>query len=339
MTIAPDPILEVAGLRKVFQLKSGFFGRSEGTLVAVQDVSFSIRRGEVLALVGESGSGKTTTGRLILRLLEPTAGSVKFAGQELLRLPLSAMRPYRKRMQIVFQDPFSSLNPFARIGDILEEPLIIHKMGGTRRARRERVRELMDMVGLAPTHANRFPHEFSGGQRQRIGIARALAVAPEFIVADEPVSALDVSIQAQVINLLESLGEQLNLAMLFIAHDLAIVRHIADHVAVMYLGRIVEKAPRQRLFASPRHPYTEALLSAAPNPDPEIRRQRIVLEGDMPSPLNPPSGCPFRTRCRHARPPCAEASTDLREVAPGHLSACIRAEEVYGMGSSALALT
>jgi oligopeptide/dipeptide ABC transporter ATP-binding protein len=331
MTSELAPILEVKGLRKVFQLKAGLFGRADGALIAVQNVSFSIRRGEILALVGESGSGKTTTGRLILRLMEPTGGSVKFDGEELLPLSQPAMRAYRKRMQIVFQDPFSSLNPYARIGDALEEPLVIHHLGHTRRERRERVGELMEMVGLSPSQVDRFPHEFSGGQRQRIGIARALAVEPDFVVADEPVSALDVSVQAQIVNLLESLQERLSLAMLFIAHDLAIVRHIADNVAVMYLGHIVEMAPTRDIFAHPKHPYTEALLSAAPIPDPEVRHQRIVLEGDIPSPLNPPSGCPFRTRCRHARPKCAEAPTQLRQVAPGHLTACIRVEELYGV--------
>ncbi|HEY4200705.1 MAG TPA: dipeptide ABC transporter ATP-binding protein [Devosiaceae bacterium] len=324
------PILEVQGLGKVFQLQAGLFGGLGASLTAVQNVSFSVKRGEILALVGESGSGKTTTGRLILRLLEPTTGSVKFDGVELLPLGKQAMRAYRRRMQIVFQDPYSSLNPYARIGDVLEEPLIIHGLHGGRAERRERVKELMAMVGLSPGQAERFPHEFSGGQRQRIGIARALAVEPEFVVADEPVSALDVSVQAQIINLLEQLQDELRLAMLFIAHDLAIVRHIANHVAVMYLGRIVETAPTRQIFMTPRHPYTEALLSAAPNPDPEIRHQRIVLQGDIPSPLNPPSGCPFRTRCRHAKPECAEADMQLRQVGSNHASACIRVDELYG---------
>ncbi len=326
---ATDPILEVQGLSKQFVLGAGVLGRGS-VLKAVQDVSFTIGRGKILALVGESGSGKTTTGRMILRLLEPSAGRVMFDGQDVVALGRRELKAFRRRMQVVFQDPFSSLNPYARIGDALEEPLIIHRIYRSARERRVRVRELMAMVGLSPNHVERFPHEFSGGQRQRIGIARALAVEPEFIVADEPVSALDVSIQAQVINLLERLQEELGLSMLFVAHDLAIVRHIADQVAVMYLGRVLEIGSTEALFASPRHPYTEALLSAAPIPDPDVRSNRIVLKGDIPSPLDPPSGCPFRTRCLHARPECAEAEPVLREVAPGQRSACIRVEELYG---------
>lgn len=324
------PLLEVRGLNKVFYLKSGLLSGDGYQLKAVQDVSFSIRRGEIMALVGESGSGKTTAGRLILRLIEPTNGAIKFDGVDLMTLNSRAMRPYRRRMQIVFQDPFSSLNPNARIGNALEEPLIIHNLHGGRIERRERVRHLMETVGLSPNHTGRFPHEFSGGQRQRIGIARALAVEPELIVADEPVSALDVSVQAQIINLLQKLQADLSLAMLFIAHDLAVVRHIANHVAVMYLGHIVETAPTRKMFETPRHPYTEALLSAAPNPDPENKKQRIVLQGDMPSPLDPPSGCPFRTRCQHAQPICAEADMVLRDVDVEHRTACIRADEIYG---------
>jgi oligopeptide/dipeptide ABC transporter ATP-binding protein len=326
----PAPLLAVQDLRKVFPIKSGAFGGTNTFLTAVQGVSFSIGRGEILALVGESGSGKTTTGRLILKLLEATSGSIMFDGVDLAPLRTRDLRAYRRRMQIIFQDPFSSLNPYARIGDALEEPLIIHRLAGTRRGRRERVAELMEMVGLSPSQVERFPHEFSGGQRQRIGIARALAVEPEFVVADEPVSALDVSVQAQIINLLERLQKRLSLSILFIAHDLAIVRHIATRAAVMYLGHILENAPTRQLFMNPRHPYTEALLSAAPIPDPDIRRQRIVLDGDIPSPLDPPSGCPFRSRCRHARKECSEAHMDLREVAPGHSSACVRTDELYG---------
>jgi oligopeptide transport system ATP-binding protein len=333
------PLLVVDGLKKVFSIRSSAFDDVTTWLTAVDNVSFSIERGEILALVGESGSGKTTTGRLVLRLLDATAGSVTFDGVNLSTLRQSEMRPFRRRMQIVFQDPFSSLNPYARIGTALEEPLVIHRLAGSRSERRERVAELMEMVGLSPSQVDRFPHEFSGGQRQRIGIARALAVQPEFVVADEPVSALDVSVQAQIINLLGQLKERLHLSMLFIAHDLAIVRHIATHAAVMYLGHIVEIAPTRQLFTSSRHPYTEALLSAAPIPDPDIRRQRIVLEGDIPSPLNPPSGCPFRTRCRHARAECAEATINLRKVAPAHSSACIRAEELYGVQAQSVAAT
>ena len=327
--MSPAPLLEVRGLRKSFPVKEGLLRRTVGEVTAVDDVSFAVARGEILALVGESGSGKTTTGRLVLRLLEPTGGSVRFDGTDIAAMPRGTLRAFRRRMQIIFQDPFSSLNPHMRVGDAIEEALYIHGLGGDRAGRRARVLELLDLVGLRPDHADRFPHEFSGGQRQRIGIARTLAVEPDFIVADEPVSALDVSIQAQIVNLLEDLQARLGLAILFIAHDLAVVRHLADRVAVMYLGRIVEMADADALFARPRHPYTEALLSAIPIPDPDARRQRIILEGDVPSPLSPPSGCPFRTRCRHALPRCAEIRADLYEVAPTRYSACIR-QELYG---------
>ncbi len=326
--MSPAPLLEVRGLRKSFPIKEGLLRRTVGEVTAVDDVSFAVARGEILALVGESGSGKTTTGRLVLRLLEPTGGSVRFDGTDIAAMPRGTLRAFRRRMQIIFQDPFSSLNPHMRVGDAIEEALYIHGLGGSRAGRRARVLELLDLVGLRPDHADRFPHEFSGGQRQRIGIARTLAVEPDFIVADEPVSALDVSIQAQIVNLLEDLQARLGLAILFIAHDLAVVRHLADRVAVMYLGRIVEMADADALFDRPRHPYTEALLSAIPIPDPDARRQRIILEGDVPSPLSPPSGCPFRTRCRHALPRCAEIRADLNEVAPNRYSACIR-QELY----------
>ena len=327
--MSPAPLLEVRGLRKSFPVKEGLLRRTVGEVTAVDDVSFAVARGEILALVGESGSGKTTTRRLVLRLLEPTGGSVRFDGTDIAAMPRGTLRAFRRRMQIIFQDPFSSLNPHMRVGDAIEEALYIHGLGGDRAGRRARVLELLDLVGLRPDHADRFPHEFSGGQRQRIGIARTLAVEPDFIVADEPVSALDVSIQAQIVNLLEDLQARLGLAILFIAHDLAVVRHLADRVAVMYLGRIVEMADADALFARPRHPYTEALLSAIPIPDPDARRQRIILEGDVPSPLSPPSGCPFRTRCRHALPRCVEIRADLYEVAPTRYSACIR-QELYG---------
>jgi oligopeptide/dipeptide ABC transporter ATP-binding protein len=322
-------LVEVEGLSKVFTLKGGFWESSE-QVKAVSDVSLTIKRGENLALVGESGSGKTTAGRAILRLIDPTSGTIRFDGTDITRLSRSALRPFRRRMQIVFQDPYSSLNPYRRIGAAIEEALIIHGIGKDHASRRARVAELLDFVGLRESYAERFPHEFSGGQRQRIGIARALAVEPDFIVADEPVSALDVSVQAQVINLLESLRLKLGLAMLFIAHDLAVVRQIATHVGVMYLGHIVEMAPAEELFDRPLHPYTEALLSAAPTIDLDSRRERIILQGDIPSPLNPPSGCPFRTRCRHAQPRCASASVTLLDAGERHSTACIRYTELYG---------
>jgi oligopeptide/dipeptide ABC transporter ATP-binding protein len=323
------PLLEVDGLGKTY-LSRGTFGGSVMRTRAVADVSFAIRRGENLALVGESGSGKTTAGRLCLRLLEPSSGTIRFGGVDITALGRSALRPLRRRMQMVFQDPYSSLNPYMKVGSAIEEALVIHGLGGSRSARRDRVVELLELVGLRGEYADRFPHEFSGGQRQRIGIARALAVGPEFIVADEPVSALDVSVQAQVIKLLEGLRKKLGLAMLFIAHDLAVVRHVATHVGVMYLGHLVELAPADALFRAPRHPYTEALLSAAPRLEVGPRADRILLKGDMPSPLDPPSGCPFRTRCLHARPICAETTVALEPLGDGHATACIRHREIYG---------
>jgi len=316
-------ILTVTGLRKYFSIGSSLLGRAR-VLKAVDGVTFSVARGEVLGLVGESGSGKSTVGRTILRLAAPTAGSIVFNGTDITTLRRSALRPIRRQMQMVFQDPFSSLNPRMTVGEILTAPLKIHGLERESGGRERRVGELLELVGLSPLHAARFPHEFSGGQRQRIGIARALAVQPEFLVADEPVSALDVSIQAQVVKLLLEIRSRFGLSILFIAHDLAVVGYICDRIAVMYLGRIVEIAPTAELFSSPRHPYSEALFSAAPLADPRIRRQRIVLSGDIPSPLAPPSGCAFRTRCRYALPACAEAVPPLREVAPGHWKACIR---------------
>ncbi len=324
MSTPDETIIEVADLRKWFRIGGGMFSRSGVDVKAVDGVSFSVRRGEILGLVGESGSGKTTVGRTLLRLTEPTDGTIRFRGQDITHLPKRAMRPIRRKLQLVFQDPFASLNPRMTVGRIVAAPLIVHepRMGQAERA--ERVAEMLQMVGLLPGHAGRFPHEFSGGQRQRIGIARALMLRPDFLVADEPVSALDVSIQAQIVNLLLDLRARFSLAMLFISHDLAVVGHLCDKVAVMYLGRMVESAPTIELFANPRHPYTEALFSAVPDPDPEVRRSRIILSGDIPSPIYPPSGCVFRTRCRYALPACAGDVPPLRNVAPNHQSACIR---------------
>ena len=324
-TVSPrrEPLLVVNDLRKHFPIRGGLFNRVLRSVQAVNDVSFEIGRGEVVGLVGESGSGKTTVGRTVLRLEEATSGSVNFDGAEITMLSKPEMRRYRKRMQIVFQDPYASLNPREKIRTMLMHALSVHRIG-TRADREDRVVALLEQVGLTGDYLNRFPHEFSGGQRQRIGIARALAVEPDFIVADEPVSALDVSIQAQVINLLDDLKEAFNLTMLFIAHDLAVVEHIADRVVVMYLGRIMEVAPTRRLYAAPNHPYTQALLSAVPSPDPDARRERIILKGDIPSPISPPSGCVFRTRCPMAIADCAAFVPPLREVVAGHFSACIR---------------
>jgi peptide/nickel transport system ATP-binding protein len=316
-------LLEVKDLRKYFPIRGGIFSRVVANVKAVQDVSFNIKPGEVVGLVGESGSGKTTVGRSILRLIEPTAGEVLFDGVDIVKLNKAQLREYRKEMQIIFQDPFASLNPRMTVGDIIGEAFEIHNLARGKQ-RQERVAALLEKVGLSPSHMRRYPHEFSGGQRQRIGIARALAVDPQFIVADEPVSALDVSIQAQVVNLLQDLKDELGLTLLFIAHDLGVVEYISDRVIVMYLGKIMEIAPSKELYRNPVHPYTEALLSAVPIPDPTIKRERIILQGDIPSPINPPSGCVFRTRCPIAIDDCAKIEPPLEEVSPGHFKACIR---------------
>ena len=322
-----NSILEVRGLKKYFPIYSGLFAqRVEGWVRAVDDVSFSIRRGETLGLVGESGCGKTTTGRCILQLDRPTAGEVLFEGQNLARMADAALRPLRRQMQIVFQDPYSSLNPRMTVGQILSEPIRVHRISPDGRRYEDRVAELLSVVGLNPLMAGRYPHELSGGQRQRVGIARALALEPKFIVCDEPISALDVSIQAQILNLLEELQERFGLTYLFIAHDLSVVRHISDRIVVMYLGKVVEIAGRQELYENPLHPYTKALLSAVPIPDPlvEAKRERVVLGGEVPSPLNPPHGCIFHSRCPIAVEECSQRVPEIREVRPNHRAACIR---------------
>ena len=314
------PLLQVEGLVKHFPIRRGLFGRQTGAVRAVDGLSFTLQAGQTLGVVGESGCGKSTMGRLVLRLIEPTAGRVVFAGTDLGTLDAAALRAQRRAMQIIFQDPYSSLNPRMTIGQTLAEPLRLHGLHTGRYA--ERVAELLQTVGLAPEHAQRYPHEFSGGQRQRIGIARALAVEPQLIVCDEAVSALDVSVQAQVVNLLQDLQQRLGITYIFIAHDLAVVKHIATHVAVMYLGRIVELAQTRTLFDSPRHPYTQALLSAIPVPVPDSGRTRLLLQGDVPSPSTPPPGCTFHTRCPHARAACSVDVPALDTGDSGHATAC-----------------
>jgi oligopeptide transport system ATP-binding protein len=320
------PLVEVRDLVKHFPITGGILQRTIGLVQAVDGVSFEIRRGETLGLVGESGCGKTTVGRLVLRLIEPTSGSITFDGVDITRLKGRALKPYRRRMQIIFQDPYASLDPRTPIADSIGEGLRIHGIGNAAE-RRAKVRRMMDLVGLMPYHASRYPHEFSGGQRQRIGIARALVLEPDLVVCDEPVSALDVSIQAQVLNLLKQLQRELGLTYVFVAHNMGVVEHISDRVAVMYLGRVAELAERRELFRKQEHPYTEALMSAIPVPDPELRRRRVILKGDVPSPVNPPSGCRFHPRCQLRQQMdspaiCAEVVPPLIDLGGGHLCAC-----------------
>jgi oligopeptide transport system ATP-binding protein len=317
------PLVEVRGLKKYFPIKKGVLQREVDRVHAVDDVTLSVDEGETLGLVGESGCGKSTLGRTIVRLLEPTAGEVIFDGQDVSDFGARRLRPLRRQMQMVFQDPYASLNPRKRVGSIIGDPMKIHKVGDSRE-RRRRVQELLETVGLSPEHYNRFPHEFSGGQRQRIGVARALALRPRLIVADEPVSALDVSIQAQMINLLEELQDNFRLTYIFIAHDLGVVRHVSDRIAVMYLGKLVELSPAEELYSRPIMPYTEALLSAVPIPDPDLaaKRERIVLEGDVPSPIHPPPACRFHPRCRYATDICKQVEPPLVDYGNGHLAAC-----------------
>ena len=320
-------LLQVEDLQMHFPIYRGIIQRQVGAVRAVDGITFNVKRGETLGLVGESGCGKSTTGRTILQLYRPTAGSVHFENVDLVHTRGEELRKMRRKMQMIFQDPYASLNPRMTVADIVGEPLMVHSVA-TGKEIQDRVQHLLEIVNLNPSFASRYPHEFSGGQRQRIGVARALALQPSFIVCDEPISALDVSIQAQVVNLLEELQEQFNLTYLFIAHDLSMVKHISDRVAVMYLGVIVELAGRDELYAKPLHPYTQALLSAVPIPDPiaDAKRERVILKGDVPSPANPPSGCRFRTRCPIAEAVCAETRPEFREIRPGHFVACFFAE-------------
>jgi len=316
------PLLDVQHVKKYFPIRKGLLQREAGNVHAVDDVTFAVREGETLGLVGESGCGKSTLGRTIVRLLEPTEGAVEFQGRDISHLGTRSLRPLRREMQMVFQDPYASLNPRKRVGSIIGTPLKIH--GVASGERRQRVQDLLERVGLSPEHYNRYPHEFSGGQRQRIGVARALALSPKLIVADEPVSALDVSIQSQMLNLLDDLQQELSLTYIFIAHDLGVVRHVSNRIAVMYLGKIVELSPAEELYKRPIMPYTEALLSAVPIPDPDLshQRERIVLQGDVPSPINPPSGCRFHPRCRYMTDICKEVEPPLTDYGHGHLAAC-----------------
>jgi len=322
-----EPLLQVKNLKKYFPIKGGILSKTVGHVQAVDDISFDLYPGETVGLVGESGCGKSTAARTILRLIEPSDGEVFFEGQDILKLGKKAMRSLRRQMQIIFQDPYASLNPRMTVASIVGEPLEIHKIAKGR-AKEESVANILEKVGLRPEHMRRYPHEFSGGQRQRIGIARALALNPKLIIGDEPVSALDVSIQAQVINLLEDLQHEFNLTYLIIAHDLSVVEHISDRVAVMYLGKIVELATDRELYQNPSHPYTEALLSAVPRPDPSIKKQRILLPGDVPSPINPPSGCRFHTRCLYAKADCKTVEPALQDIGGGHYVACHYWKEV-----------
>ncbi|MBA2879412.1 ABC transporter ATP-binding protein [Anoxybacillus ayderensis] len=316
-----EPLLQVKGLKKYFPLTAGLFNKQIGQVKAVDDLSFVVYKGETLGIVGESGCGKSTTGRMLMRLIEPTEGSILFENEEVTKLSPQQLRKVRRDMQMIFQDPFASLNPRHTVEKILEEPLIVHGIG-SKEERRKKVREMLEVVGLSSYHAKRYPHQFSGGQRQRIGIARALMTKPKLIIADEPVSALDVSIQAQVLNLLEDLQKEFGLTYIFIAHDLGVVRHISDRVGVMYLGRMVELANSEELYRHPKHPYTKALLEAVPIPDPEYKKEKQLLTGDLPSPSNPPTGCAFHTRCQACMDICKTTKPEWKEVGNGHYVAC-----------------
>ncbi|AXM88530.1 dipeptide ABC transporter ATP-binding protein [Anoxybacillus ayderensis] len=316
-----EPLLQVKGLKKYFPITAGLFNKQIGQVKAVDDLSFVVYRGETLGIVGESGCGKSTTGRMLMRLIEPTEGSILFEKEEVTKLSPQQLRKVRRDMQMIFQDPFASLNPRHTVEKILEEPLIVHGIG-SKEERRKKVREMLEVVGLSSYHAKRYPHQFSGGQRQRIGIARALMTKPKLIIADEPVSALDVSIQAQVLNLLEDLQKEFGLTYIFIAHDLGVVRHISDRVGVMYLGRMVELASSEELYRHPKHPYTKALLEAVPIPDPEYKKEKQLLTGDLPSPSNPPTGCAFHTRCQACMDICKTIKPEWKEVGNGHYVAC-----------------
>ncbi|EMT45504.1 MULTISPECIES: ABC transporter ATP-binding protein [Anoxybacillus] len=316
-----EPLLQVKGLKKYFPITAGLFNKQIGQVKAVDDLSFVVYKGETLGIVGESGCGKSTTGRMLMRLIEPTEGSILFENEEVTKLSPQQLRKVRRDMQMIFQDPFASLNPRHTVEKILEEPLIVHGIG-SKEERRKKVREMLEVVGLSSYHAKRYPHQFSGGQRQRIGIARALMTKPKLIIADEPVSALDVSIQAQVLNLLEDLQKEFHLTYIFIAHDLGVVRHISDRVGVMYLGRMVELANSEDVYRNPKHPYTQALLEAVPIPDPEYKKEKQLLTGDLPSPSNPPAGCAFHTRCQACMDICKTTKPEWKEVEQGHYVAC-----------------